>query len=84
MLYYDRIDLSERFDVAKSNNSKEYMVCHYCFSNYGFRFQISVCNGCHDLKMLCLNPIQDWPFWDCSQIRKAGKDPSLKSVTEIL
>ena len=33
MLYYDRIDLSEKIDVAKSNG----------------------CNGCHDLKMLCLN-----------------------------
>ena len=31
MLYYDRIDLSEGVDVgkAKSNNSKECIVCHY-------------------------------------------------------
>ena len=38
MLYYDRIDLSERFDVAKNNSSKECMVCHYWFFNYGFKF----------------------------------------------
>ena len=29
MLYYDGIDLSEGIDFAKSNNSKEYIVCHY-------------------------------------------------------
>ena len=23
--------------------------------NHGFKFQDSICNGCHDLKMLCLN-----------------------------
>ena len=31
------------------------MICHYWFFNHGFKFQDSVCNGCHDLKMLCLN-----------------------------
>ena len=55
MLYYDRNDLSEGIDVAKSNNRKEYMVCHYWVFNHGFNFQDSVCNGCHDLTMLCLN-----------------------------
>ena len=25
------------------------------FINHGFEFQYSVCNGCHDLSMLCLN-----------------------------
>ena len=40
MLHYDRIDLSEGIEtvVAKSNNSKECMVCHYgFFFNYGFK-----------------------------------------------
>ena len=46
MLYYERIDLSERIDLAKSNNSKECMICHYWFFNHGFKFQDSVCNGC--------------------------------------
>ena len=55
MLYFDRIDLSERIDVAKSNNSKECMIFHYWFFNYGFKFQDSVCNGYHDLTMQCLN-----------------------------
>ena len=29
MIYYDRIDFIEGIDVAKSNSSKEYKVCHY-------------------------------------------------------
>lgn len=41
--------------VAKSNNKKEYMVCHYWFFNHGLKIQDSVCNGCHYLTMLCLN-----------------------------
>ena len=31
------------------------MVCHYWFFNHRFKFQDSVCYGCHDLTMLCLN-----------------------------
>ena len=47
--------LSEGIDVGKSNNSKECIVCHFWFSNHGFKFQSSVCNDYHDLAMLCLN-----------------------------
>ena len=31
------------------------MICHHRFFNHGFKFQDNVCNGCHDLSMLCLN-----------------------------
>ena len=55
MLYYDRIDISKGINLAKSNNSKECMICHYWFFNRGFKFQDCVCNGCHDLSMLYLN-----------------------------
>ena len=55
MLYYDRINISEGIDLAKSNNSKEWTLCHYWFFNHGFEFQDSVCNGCHDLAMLKVN-----------------------------
>ena len=55
MLHYNRIDLSKGIDPAKSSNSKECMVCHYWFFNHGFKDQDSVCNGCHDLLMLCVN-----------------------------
>ena len=54
-MYYNRIDLSEEIDVVKSNSSKEYIICRYWFFNHGFKFQDSVCNGFHDLTMLCLN-----------------------------
>ena len=53
MLYYDRIDIREGIDLAKSNNSKECMICHYF--NHGFKIQASVCNSCHDLTMLSVN-----------------------------
>ena len=43
MLYYNRIDLREGIDVAKSNKS------HYWFFTVGLKFQDSICNGCHDL-----------------------------------
>ena len=29
MLHYNRIDISEVIDAAKSHNSKECMICHY-------------------------------------------------------
>ena len=28
------------------------MICHDLFFNNGFKFQHSICNGCHDLTML--------------------------------
>ena len=55
MLYYDKIDISEGIDIAKSNNSKKCMICNYRFFNHEFEFQDSVCNGCHDLTMLVVN-----------------------------
>ena len=55
MLYYDRIDKSIGIDPIKSNKSKECIICHYLFFNRGFKFQVSVCNGCHDLTTLYLN-----------------------------
>ena len=55
MLYYDRIDISQGIDSAKSSNGKECMVCHYWLFNHGYKFQNSVYNGCHDLIILCFN-----------------------------
>ena len=55
MLYYERIDISKGFVLAKCSNSKECMICHYWFFNHGFKFQDSVCNGCHDLRMLSVH-----------------------------
>ena len=47
--------MSEGVDIAKSSNSKESMICHYWFFNHGFKFQDSVCNGCHVFTMLIVN-----------------------------
>ena len=47
--------LSEGIDHAKGNNHKECIICHYWFFNHRFKYQNFICNGCHDLTMLCLN-----------------------------
>ena len=53
MLQYERINVSERIDIDKSNKSKETMLCHYWyFKNIGFKFQPYACNRCHDLSMM--------------------------------
>ena len=31
MLYYDRNDVSQGIDVTKTNESKEYNICHYWY-----------------------------------------------------
>ena len=54
MLYHDRINISEGIDGAKSNKIKECVTCCYWFFDHGFEFKNSVCNGCHNLTMLCL------------------------------
>ena len=56
MLYYDGIDASEEIDVNKTNESKEYDICHYWyFLDKGFKFQPHVYKGCHDLLMMSIN-----------------------------
>ena len=52
MLYYNRIEISAGIYPTKRNKSKECMVFHYWFLNHGFKFQDSLCNGCHGLTML--------------------------------
>ena len=55
MVYYHRIGMHQRIDVAKSNSTKKMHKLHYWFFNHGFKFQDSVCNGCQDSTMLCLD-----------------------------
>ena len=56
MLYYDRVDISERIDVNNTSKSKVCNICHYrYFLNKGFKFQRNVCNRCHDLLMMSMN-----------------------------
>ena len=50
MLEYDRIDISERIDIKKTNVSKECRICHYWyFKDIGFKYEPHLCNGCHGL-----------------------------------
>ena len=56
MIYYDKIDVSERIDVNKTSASKEYDVCHYWyFLNFSFKFQANACNRCHGLLTISVN-----------------------------
>ena len=48
MLYYDRANISEGTDLAKSNSSQEFMICHYLFFIMGLNFKILYAMGCHD------------------------------------
>ena len=51
MLYYYRNDLGEIIDPGNTNDSEECMICRYWYFNHGFKYQDSVCNGCHDWLM---------------------------------
>ena len=56
MLYFDTIDVSEGTDVNKTSKSTKCDICCYwCFLNEGFKFQLSVCDRCHDLLMISSN-----------------------------
>ena len=50
MLEYDRIDISGKIDVDETNLSKKCDICHYWyFKDIGFKYELYICNGCHDL-----------------------------------
>ena len=47
MLKYDRIDITERIDLDKTNKSRE---CHYWyFLNKNFSYGPFTCDGCYDI-----------------------------------
>ena len=50
MLEYDRIDISEGFDIGKTNKSKECDIRHsWYFLDKNFNYEKYLCNNCHDL-----------------------------------
>ena len=60
MLEYKRTDISEGIDVNKTNLSEKYNIYHYWyFKDIGFKFELNLCNGCHDLmqKAMSINNI---------------------------
>ena len=51
-----KIDASDGIDVNKTKASKEGDICQYWyFLNYSFKFQLNVCNWCHDLLKMSLS-----------------------------
>ena len=55
-LYFDRTDVSERIGINRTSASKECNICYYWyFLDKGFKFQLYVCNGCHDVLMMSMN-----------------------------
>ena len=56
MLYFDRIDVSERIDVNKIIASKDFDICHYWyFLDYRFKFQPNACYRCHNMLLMFMN-----------------------------
>ena len=52
-MQYDRIDVSERIDINKANESKECILCPYWyFKDISFKFQLYLRNGCHAVSMM--------------------------------
>ena len=50
MLEYGRIDISEGIYVNKTSASKQCDILHYYyFKDIGFKYELFLCNGCHDL-----------------------------------
>ena len=52
MISNERIDKSEGIDFNKGVNSVKRMICnYYYFKDIKFKYQLYVCNGCHDFSM---------------------------------
>ena len=50
MLEYDRINISDRIDVNKTNKSKECMLCHYWyFLDKSFTYGLYLCDSCYNI-----------------------------------
>ena len=56
MISYERIDKSEVIDFNKGENSVKCMICnYYYFKDIGLKYQLYVCNACHDFSMTVQN-----------------------------
>ena len=50
MLEYNRINISERIDLNKTNKSKKCMLCHYWyFLHKNFSYGPYLCDGCYNM-----------------------------------
>ena len=60
MIEYERINISERIDVDKTNKSKECMLCHYWyFLHKNFSYGPHLCDDCYNFsqKSTCFKNI---------------------------
>ena len=56
MIEYERIDISERIDVDKTNKSKECMLCHYWyFLHKNFSYGPYICDDCYNFSQKSIN-----------------------------
>ena len=55
MFYCSRIEVSAVIDVKEIRASKKSIICHYCFLDEGFMFQLSLCNGCNNVSKKSMN-----------------------------
>ena len=90
ILFYDI-----KFKCSK-NNQKEEIECELVEFDHGYEtndntdFRIETSNNYplpfneFYISQNSFNPIQDGPFWGCSQMGETKRSPSLKSVTHIL
>ena len=54
MLAYERIDISDGIDVNKSDESKEWTLCHYWnFLDKSFSYGPYLCDGCYNITQKC-------------------------------
>ena len=55
MLYCERIDVSERVGLNKTNEALNvFIICHYYyFLKVNFRFQPKVCDDCQKFQCCC-------------------------------
>ena len=69
MLEYDRIYTSEGIDINKTTTSKKCDICHYwCFLDENVKYEIYLCNICHDLMQKTMN------FNDVAIVSVKGSD----------
>ena len=56
MIEYERINISERIDVDKTNKSKECMLCHYWyFLHKNFSYGPYLCDDCYNFSQIFID-----------------------------
>ena len=54
MLVYEKIDIFDGIDINKSDESKEFMLCHYWyFLDKSFSYRPYLCDGCYNMMQKC-------------------------------